>query len=122
MALPLLPPWPSGPWQEVQKVANASAPRRASPGDCAAYGGTPPIGGSRRAHDRIPLTSTPICASVSIPPLLFANGGICVPRTPPAATFRSVASSTIARYTGSLNAIDAPPFPSIPWQPEQLSL
>ena len=47
------------------------------------------------------------------------KAGIEVPGTPLAATPRIAASSAIARKTGSLKEIAAPPPPPWPWQPAQ---
>src|SRR5438045_3065279 len=55
---------------------------------------------------RMPLTMVSTCSAVSRPPALCANAGIAVPGTPSVITRRIVASSAMARYSGSakLNA------------------
>src|SRR5271154_6822496 len=97
MELPFGPPRPPGPWQDSQYVLNTDAPWVGTPGDFARLryeGGLDPWRIPGLLHrDRIPLTITSICLSVSIPPALCANAGIAVPGTPLSMTLRIEASS-----------------------------
>jgi len=123
MELAFVPPLPATPWQDEQNVAYTCEPRERSPGLAEEYGGgfAPLKAFGFDQRSRIPRTIRSICFSVSIPPALCAKAGMDVPEIPYVAARRRIASSAIAKYTGSPSAIAAPPRPSDPWQPAQFS-